>query len=79
MHCLWQLLAGWMSWQIGQTSVMKATDSLHITNTFFGKTDTWEEAIGGLCHRVPHAPSGRSTPVLMGYIQELDTSNTYNI
>lgn len=65
-----------MSWQIGQTSVMKATDLPHIASTSFGKMDTWGGAIGGLCHRVPHAPSGRNIPVQMGYIQDLDTSNS---
>ena len=79
MHCLWQLLGGWMSWRIGQTSVTKAIDLLHIANTFFGKMDTWGGAIGELCHRVPHAPSGRNTPVLMGYIQDLDTFNIWLI
>ena len=34
---------------------------------------------GGLCHHVPHAPSGRNTLVVMGYIQDLDSFNNYNV
>jgi len=41
--------------------------------------DTWGGAIGGLYHRVPHAPSGRDTLVLIGYIKDLDTSNNHYI